>query len=262
MTVDIIKYQQRGAHLCQSAPMDPTASLGAGATHDLVNYLSVVDSYISLLLMDANPGDRLHRMLTEADNAVEKCMSLARQHLAKSRTAANRSQELCVNDVIASMEAVLRRLVGQDAKFTIACAPDVALVRADPQEIERILLNLVVNARQAITDTGTITLQTANVQVDQVDGKEVKPTDYVVIAVRDNGTGMDEETRAHLFEPFFTTRANGTGLGLAIVYDIVSRNHGRVQVESKPGRGTTVKVLLPRIRDDKMEERRSRDKGA
>ena len=262
MTVDIIEYEQKGAHPRQLSQMDPTAWSGAGATHDLINYLSVVDSYISLLLMDANPGDRLHLVLAEADNAVERCMSLARQLLAISRTAATRPQELCVNDVIAGTESALRSLVGQDAELIIACAPDVAPVRADPQEIERILLNLVVNARQAITDTGTITLQTANVQVDQVDGKEVKPTDYVVIAVRDNGTGMDEETRAHLFEPFFTTRANGTGLGLAIVYDIVSRNHGRVQVESKPGRGTTVKVLLPRIRDDKMEERRSRDKGA
>ena len=256
MTVDTIACPQQGAYLRQSSQTDPTASL-----HDLINYLSVVDGCINLLLMDASPGDRMHRVLTEADSALEKGMSLARQHLAISRAVENRVQALCANDVIAGMEGVLRRLIGPDAEFTIACAPDVALVRADPQEIERILLNLVVNARQAITDSGTITLQTENAQVDQVDGKEVESAAYVAITVRDNGTGMDEDTRARIFEPFFTTRENGTGLGLAIVQDIVSRNHGRVQVESKPDRGTTFKVLLPAIRKCEMEERWSRDKG-
>ena len=163
-----------------------------------------------------------------------------------------------VNDVLAGVEGVLRRLAGKGVELTIACAPDVGLVQAAPQEIERILLNLVVNARQAITGAGTITLVTSNAQVDHVGEEEIGPVPYVMISVSDDGTGIDEETRARLFEPFFTTREDGTGLGLAIVYDIVARSHGHVQVESEPGHGTTFRIYLPRIDDDRTAGRSTR----
>jgi signal transduction histidine kinase len=259
VTVDTTEYEQIRARLWPPQQTEPMADSSAGATHDLINYLAVIDGCISLLLMDANPGGRMHMVLTEADHAAKRCISLTRHLLDVSRTEAHRPRELCVNDVLAGVEAVLRRLVGKGIELIISCAPDVGLVQADPQEIERILLNLVVNARQAIAGTGTITLLTSNTQDDHVGGREVGPAPYVVISVSDDGTGMDAETCAHLFEPFFTTTEEGTGLGLAIVYDIVARRGGHVQVESEPGHGTTFRVLLPRIDDDRMAGRCSHE---
>jgi signal transduction histidine kinase len=259
VTVDTTEYEHMEAHPRPWQQTEPAAESSAGTTHDLVNYLAVIDGCINVLLMDANPGDRMHVVLTEADHAAKRCISLTRHLLDVSRTEAHRPRELCVNDVLAGVEGVLRRLVGKGIELIISCAPDVGLVRADPQEIERVLLNLVVNARQAIAGTGTITLLTSSTQDGHVGGREVGPAPYVMISVSDDGTGMDERTRTHLFEPFFTTTEEGTGLGLAIVYDIVARRGGHIQVESEPGRGTTFRVLLPGIDDDRMAGRCSHE---
>jgi signal transduction histidine kinase len=186
-------------------------------------------------------------MLTEAASAINRCTLLAQHMQELSHMAVRQPEKVCVNDVISGMAGTLYCLAGGDAELIITCAPDVGLVHAVPQEIERILLNLVVNACQAITGTGTIALATSNTQADHGAGKETGSAPYVTISVSDDGTGMDEETRARLFEPFFTTREDGTGLGLAIVQDIVARSRGHVQVESEPGQGTTFRVLLPRI---------------
>ena len=158
-------------------------------------------------------------------------------------------------DVIVGLESILKRLVSQDVELTISCAPDAGLVQADPQDIERVLLNLVANARQAIPGTGTITLGVVNAPISRTDDERISPGSYVALSVSDTGIGMDQQTRARIFEPFFTTRRDGTGLGLAIVHDIVTRSQGIIRVDSELGCGTTFTVLLPRLDKGNMKER-------
>ena len=257
MTVDTIERRPMEAHPSQPQ-LAVATTWSAEAAHDLINYLSIVDSYVDLLLRDADPGDEIHLMLTQTDTAVDKCILLARNLLILNLGAERRSEELCINDIVASSAGMLRHLVGKHIELTIDCAPSVGLVRVDRQEMERVLLNLVTNACQAIPGTGAITLQTANVQVDRVDKSTDEPTQYVTIAVSDTGRGIDAELLPHLFEPFFTTRKEGTGMGLAIVHDIVDRNNGRIRVESEPGCGTTFRIYLPRIDDDSTAGRHAR----
>lgn len=254
MTVEITEHKQMEAQLWLSQQIGSAPKQGAEVTHDLVNYLAVVDSYMSLLLMDADPGCRMHRALTEAARAVQKSILLARHLLRLNRTETRHVQELHIRDIVVGMEGMLGRLVSKDVELIVSCTPDVGLVQADPQEIERVLLNLVLNARQAIAGAGTIALLVTNAPVDETDDRGIDPTRYVAISVSDTGIGMDEETRAHIFEPFFTTRKDGTGIGLTIVHDIVARSHGSIRVESKLGCGTTFTVLLPRLDEDNMKE--------
>jgi len=166
--------------------------------------------------------------------------------------------DLRIRDVIVGLAGVLDPLVGEDVELTVSCAPDVGLVRTDPEEIERVVVNLVINARQAITGTGTIAVRVANTQVDETADQGMGPRAHVAISVSDTGIGMDEETRSRVFEPFFTTKKGGTGLGLATVRDIVTRSCGSIQVESKLGYGTTFTVYLPRVDGGESTERRER----
>jgi two-component system cell cycle sensor histidine kinase/response regulator CckA len=249
-------------HPTLSQQTDPVTRFGAGVTHDLVNYLAVADSYIRLLLTDADPADGTHRALTEASHAVQKSMLLARHLLRLNRTRTRRVQELFVQEIVAGMEGMLGQLVGEDVELILSCAPDAGAVRVDPQEIERVLLNLVVNARQAIAGAGAVTLLVADAPVDETDGTGSGPARYVAISVSDTGIGMDEETRAHVFDPFFTTRRDGTGIGLAIVHDIVARSHGSIKVESEPEHGTTFTVLLPRIDNSNVKETLEHDQAS
>ena len=247
MTVEITEHEQMETNLWLSQQIGSAPCLGAGVTHDLINYLAVADSYMSLLLMDADPGGRMHRVLTEAAHAVQESIFLARHLLRLNRTGTRHLQKLSIRDFVVGMESMLSHLVGRDIELIVSSTPDVGLVQADPQEVERLLLNLVVNARQAITGTGTITLLIANAQADEINGKGIDPKPYVTISVSDTGIGMDRETCAHIFEPFFTARKDGTGIGLAIVHAIVARSQGSIRVESKLGCGTTFTVYLPRV---------------
>ena len=250
MTIDTLNGKQTLAQVRQQREADPAPHWSAAITHDLVNYLSVADGCISLLLMNTDSDRPAQPMLTEAASAINRCTLLAQHMQELSHMTLRQPEKVCVNDVISGMAGTLHCLAGREVELMITCAPNVGLVHAVPQEIERILLNLVVNACQAIGDTGTIAIVTSNAQVDHVGEEEIGPEPYVMISVSDDGTGMDEETRARLFEPFFTTREDGTGLGLAIVHDIVARSRGHVQVESEPGQGTTFRIYLPRIDDD------------
>ena len=256
VTTDVTEQRRIEEHLRQAQKMEAMGRLAAGVAHDFNNYLTVMDSYTDLLRMDLEPEAPIQHELAEIARAVEQSKSLVRQLLAFSRLQTGEAvhpQVLNVNEVIAKAEDILRRLAGRDIELVTEYGPDLGLVRADPGQIEQVLLNLVTNARDAIVDTGRITIRTANVESDLDDEKGNEPAPYVIIAVSDTGVGIDEETQAHIFEPFFTTKENGagTGLGLSTVYGIVRQSGGHIEVESKPGQGTTFIIHLPRIDDSR-----------
>jgi CheY-like chemotaxis protein len=187
----------------------------------------------------------------EIKTAGERAASLTQQLLSFSRRQVLQPKVLDVNAIVADFERMLRRLVGERIKVAVACAPGLWQVRADPGEIGRAIMNLSLNARDAMPDGGTLAIETANVTLSEADGpgQDLVPGRYAMLAVRDTGVGMDAELRAHLFEPFFTTKetGKGTGLGLATVLGIVEQIGGAIRCQSEPGLGTTFKIFLPAV---------------
>jgi len=201
-------------------------------------------------LKELDPGNQLREDFVEIKEAAERCTVLVRQLMAFSRKQVLEMKILNLNEVIVNMEKMLKRSVREDIKLANSLAPDLGMVKADIGQLEQILINLVVNARDALPAGGKITLETSNVLVDDEfvrDYPFFKPGPYVMMAVSDTGTGMDPETKARIFEPFFTTKeiGRGTGLGLATVYGIVKQSGGSILVESEPGKGSTFKIYLP-----------------
>jgi PAS domain S-box-containing protein len=243
VTTDVTERRQMEERLRQTQKMEAMGRLAAGVAHDFNNYLTVIDSYVDLLRMDLKPGASMRHELGEIAKAVELSKALTCQLLAFSRQQtglAGHPQVLCVNEVIARTEDILRRLAGNDVDLVIQTEPHVGLVRADSGQIEQILTNLVTNARDAVAGTGTITIQTENADAEGV-----------TIVVSDTGEGIDAEALPHIFEPFFTTKEAGcgTGLGLSTVYSIVRQIGGHIAVESAVGRGTAFRIYLPRVED-------------
>jgi two-component system cell cycle sensor histidine kinase/response regulator CckA len=245
------------AQLNQAQKMEAIGTLAGGVAHDFNNILTTIIGNADLALMDLGKHTSLYRSITEIQKAGHRAAALTRQLLAFSRKELIRPEVLDLNTLIMNIEKMLRRLIGEDIALGTAYTPDPWQVTADPGQMEQVVMNLVVNARDAMPKGGKLTIETANVELDEDyfrdHGVENEAGPYVMLAVADTGTGMDKETRARIFEPFFTTKGmgRGTGLGLSTVYGIVKQNRGHIWVYSEPERGTTFKVYLPRsVADD------------
>src|SRR3989449_3743183 len=232
--------------------MEAVGRLAAGVAHDFNNLLTAILGTTDLMLEDLPPGDPDREGLLDIRSASERAAVLTRQLLTFSRQQVVSPQVLRLNDLILELEKLLRRLLGEDVAIRVAVAPDCGGVRADPGQLEQVIVNLAVNARDAMPNGGRLTLETKNVDLDAdspTDRVTIPAGRYVMLAVTDTGTGMDAQTKARIFEPFFTTKpvGKGTGLGLATVYGAVKQSGGYIWLYSEVGQGTSFKIYLPRV---------------
>jgi len=263
MALDITDRRQLEEQLRQAQKMEAVGRLAGGIAHDFNNLLMVIQGYADLMTERLAVGDPLRRNAEQIQTASQRATSLTRQLLAFSRKQMLAPKVLSIQSVVTEMEKILRRLIGEDVQLETSSVPDLGLVKADRSQIEQVILNLAVNARDAMPEGGRLNIETANVDLDESFSHSsvmLAPGPYVMLAVTDNGCGMDVETQAHIFEPFFTTKekGKGTGLGLATVYGIVKQSGGYVWVYSEPGRGTSFKVYLPRVWDEQSTPARDR----
>jgi PAS domain S-box-containing protein len=237
--------------LLQSQKMESVGRLAGGVAHDFNNMLGVIIGHAERAMEELEPDQPLQVALTEIRQAAERSAELTGRLLAFARKQTVSPRVLDMNETVAGMLTMLKRMIGEDIHLAWQPGANLWPVKIDPSQIDQILANLSVNARDAIAGVGRVTIETRNVGVDGSDGagqRGLAPGEYVLLAVNDDGCGMDRDTQSHLFEPFFTTKSagKGTGLGLATVYGIVKQNSGFIGIDSEPGRGTTVRIYLPR----------------
>jgi two-component system, cell cycle sensor histidine kinase and response regulator CckA len=249
---DITERQRLQERLVQAQKMEAIGRLAGGVAHDFNNLLTVISVYSQLLLSRRSSHDQLQRYATEIKKAVEHATALTNQLLTLSRKQMLQPRVLDLNAVLVNMEEMLRHLIGDDIELVLVPGSGLGRVNVDPRQLEQVILNLVVNARDAMPQGGELTIETANVELDEWYARcyaDVQPGPYVQLTVADTGCGMDAATRARLFEPFFTTKARGkgTGLGLSIVYGVVTQSGGHIEVDSVAGRGTHVTIYLPQV---------------
>ncbi len=249
---DITDRKELEQQILQSQKMEAIGRLAGGVAHDFNNLLTSIFGYADLLAIKLPPEGGLDRYVGEIRKAAELAAALTRQLLAFSRKQLLHPTVLDINPVVTDMRLMFERLIGEDISLNIKLAPELGGIRADQGQIEQVIMNLVVNARDAMPDGGTITIETANVELGESYASThlaVNPGPHVMLAVTDNGQGMDEATRLRIFEPFFTTKekGKGTGLGLATIYGIVKQCGGTLWVYSEVGEGTTFKVYFPRV---------------
>jgi len=239
-------------HLRQVSKLEAIGQLAGGIAHDFNNLLMVIKGYTQLTLHELSAGDPLRRNVEEIQQAADRAASLTQQLLAFSRRQVLQPRVLDLNVVVADVERILQRLIGEDVNLAFFPGQGLGRVLADPNQVEQVLMNLAVNARDAMPRGGRLTIETQNVDVDDAVAARmlgIKAGPFVLLAVSDNGSGMDPETQAHIFDPFFTTKEHGkgTGLGLSTVYGIVKQSGGYIFVQSEIDRGSAFKIYLPRV---------------
>jgi two-component system, cell cycle sensor histidine kinase and response regulator CckA len=252
IATDLTELRALESQYRQAQKMEAVGRLAGGIAHDFNNILTAILGTAEFLADTIEPDSPAGRDLKEIEKAATRAAGLTRQLLAFSRKQILEPQLIDVNDLVRNLETMLRRLIGETVELRTVPAAGLATVRADVGQLEQVLVNLVVNARDAMPSGGRLTIETADVELDsqQVKGRaSVTPGRYVLLSVSDTGSGINSETKAHLFEPFFTTKApgKGTGLGLATVYGIVQQSGGHVWVYSEPALGATFKIYLPYV---------------
>lgn len=241
------------AQLFQAQKMEAVGVLAGGIAHEFNNLMTTIMGRSSLMLADLEAEDALNEGLGSIKRAAEQAASLTRQILALSRKEMPEPTVLDLNTVIVDMEEMVQRLIGKDIDLVNALDPGFRCVRANPAQIEQVIMNLIVNAREAMPAGGQLTLKTENVSLDQDQCDDIpgaQPGTYVRLSVTDTGRGMDQETMQHIFEPFFSTKTKGTGLGLTMAATIVRQHQGWIEVHSEPGEGSTFQVYLPAFLED------------
>jgi two-component system, cell cycle sensor histidine kinase and response regulator CckA len=248
---DLTHQKQLEEQLLQSQKMEAVGQLAGGIAHDFNNLLTAINGYSDLALRRLQDEDPLRRCVEEIRKAGERAAALTRQLLAFSRKQVLQPVVLDLNSVVSEMEKMLRRVIGEDIELVTTLAERLGHVKADPCMLEQVVINLCVNARDAMPEGGRLCVETRDEELDEFAARQsgVRPGPYVVLRVTDTGAGMDERTRERIFEPFFTTKGagKGTGLGLSTVYGIVKQSGGGVSVSSEVGRGSTFEVYLPRV---------------
>jgi two-component system, cell cycle sensor histidine kinase and response regulator CckA len=249
-----IEHRRAEEQLLQAQKMEAVGQLAGGIAHDFNNLLGVILGYAQLAARELGPEHKANRRIDAVCKAAERAAALTRQILTFSRQQVVETRVCDLNHVVEDIEKMLRRLIGEDLQLDVSLGGGLGRVRADPGQLEQVIMNLAVNARDAMPKGGRLVIETANVDLDETYARshpEVRPGRYVMLAIGDTGEGMDAKTLARIFEPFFTTKGpgRGTGLGLAVVFGIVKQSFGFVSVYSEPGRGSTFKVYLPRVED-------------
>ena len=255
---DISQRKQLEEQLVHALKMESVGRLAGGVAHDFNNMLTVISGYNRMILDELSPLDPLRGSAEEILKAADRAAALTNQLLAFSRRQVMRPEVLNVNEVLANVQKMLHRLIGEQVELVLNVGRALDSIRADPNHIEQAVINLAINARDAMPNGGRITIETANVHLDEGYTRThlgVVPGDFVMIAVSDTGHGMDAETRRHIFEPFFTTkeRGKGTGLGLATVYGMVKQSGGDIWVYSEIGKGSTFKLYFPTVTSPALE---------
>jgi nitrogen-specific signal transduction histidine kinase/CheY-like chemotaxis protein len=252
--VDITERKALENQLQQARRMEAVGRLAGGIAHDFNNLLTIIKGYVEMATNRSGAQPELRRDLQHIGDASERAGTLVRQLLAFSRKQVLKPKILDLNGIVLNLDKLLRRLLAETVEMKTIAGKDVGAVKADPSQIEQVIMNLVVNARDATPNGGRILIETSNVELDDTyaqDHATVRPGRYVMLAVTDTGIGMTSDTVAHIFEPFYTTKESGrgTGLGLSTVYGIVKQSGGYIWVYSEPGKGTTFKVYLPRVEE-------------
>ncbi|HEY3219657.1 MAG TPA: response regulator [Gemmatimonadales bacterium] len=250
VATEITERKQLEEQLLQSQKMEAVGQLAGGVAHDFNNILTAIVGYTDLLAAEFGGNAQQLEDLEEIRKAARRAAALTRQLLAFSRKQVLEPRIIDLNSVVLNLDKMLRSLISENIALQTALAPDLAMARADPNQIEQVIMNLALNARDAMPEGGTLTIETRNATLDQAYANQhvsVVPGEYVMLAVSDTGCGMDADTQGRIFEPFFTTKppGRGTGLGLSTVYGIVKQSGGNIWLYSEPGKGTTFKVYLP-----------------